>query len=518
MALVDLDVGSLVIGSLLSPPVGPGGGTGDVIGPGTSTHNAIARYNGVTGKLLQDSGVTIDDFGNLVWVAKTGTFIGNNMTTVQRDALTPVPGYEIWNTDLEKFQVYKDAVEGWKSLAYALAGVVIVNSLSDFPPPVSDIITLESGVLYKIQGNIALGANSFVWNGAAGFEGVAHGLSGLSQFVVNYSKAMIDATSAPRSRVQIRHMNLVNIGGTVLDFFGSVSKQYDVLIQDSQLVCFALNGSAARIDGFRTAKFFNSSLSSGDNALVVLGATNGQLVVDGCRLSATDDVIALNDSVCDAVSLIGNQVTLPDAGAVFIRGEIDSANIASAGSGRVMRNTLLGTLGAALVGLSRQDVRWKFADNDSVSVAVGSEFRDTRAQIVTSAIVNAAATVISTIGVAVKLNAVFTELADSRCWFTSDATGKLTYIGPDATFVTFTGRMRLRPVSGTNQIMNCLLAVNGSVVAESATYLRRSSTDLDSLLLVWGLLLTAGDTFELFLRNDTSTINLLADHVQFMVM
>jgi hypothetical protein len=36
-------------------------GTGDVVGPASSTDHAIARYDGVTGKLLQDSGITIND-------------------------------------------------------------------------------------------------------------------------------------------------------------------------------------------------------------------------------------------------------------------------------------------------------------------------------------------------------------------------------------------------------------------------------------------------------------------------
>ena len=40
-----------------------GGGSGDVVGPASATDNAIVRYNGTTGKLVQDSAVTIDDTG-----------------------------------------------------------------------------------------------------------------------------------------------------------------------------------------------------------------------------------------------------------------------------------------------------------------------------------------------------------------------------------------------------------------------------------------------------------------------
>lgn len=41
------------------------GASGDVVGPASSTDNAIARFDLTTGKLIQNSGVTIDDSDNL---------------------------------------------------------------------------------------------------------------------------------------------------------------------------------------------------------------------------------------------------------------------------------------------------------------------------------------------------------------------------------------------------------------------------------------------------------------------
>lgn len=52
------------------------GGSGDVVGPGSSTDNAIARFDGTTGKLIQDSSATIDDSGNIT----ATSFIGNAST------------------------------------------------------------------------------------------------------------------------------------------------------------------------------------------------------------------------------------------------------------------------------------------------------------------------------------------------------------------------------------------------------------------------------------------------------
>jgi hypothetical protein len=40
-------------------------GNGDVVGPASATDNAIARFNLTTGKLIQNSGITIDDSANL---------------------------------------------------------------------------------------------------------------------------------------------------------------------------------------------------------------------------------------------------------------------------------------------------------------------------------------------------------------------------------------------------------------------------------------------------------------------
>lgn len=55
---------------------GPGGGgvIGNVTGPASSTDNAIARFDGTTGKIIQNSSVTIDDNGNL---DSTASFSGS---------------------------------------------------------------------------------------------------------------------------------------------------------------------------------------------------------------------------------------------------------------------------------------------------------------------------------------------------------------------------------------------------------------------------------------------------------
>ena len=52
--------------------VGGGSGGGDVVGPASATDNAIARFDATTGKLIQNSAVTISDTGDMSGVASLG--------------------------------------------------------------------------------------------------------------------------------------------------------------------------------------------------------------------------------------------------------------------------------------------------------------------------------------------------------------------------------------------------------------------------------------------------------------
>lgn len=56
---------------------------GDVVGPGSSTDNAVARWDGTTGALLQDSGVILDDSDNMTGV---NDLTVDNDLTVTNDA------------------------------------------------------------------------------------------------------------------------------------------------------------------------------------------------------------------------------------------------------------------------------------------------------------------------------------------------------------------------------------------------------------------------------------------------
>jgi hypothetical protein len=72
-----------------------GGGSGDVVGPGSATDNAIARFDTTTGKLIQNSGVTIDDSDVMTGVENF--VFGSATTSNANPSVAGVTSYINWD-------------------------------------------------------------------------------------------------------------------------------------------------------------------------------------------------------------------------------------------------------------------------------------------------------------------------------------------------------------------------------------------------------------------------------------
>ena len=81
-----------------------GDGSGDVVGPASSTDNAIARFDGTTGNSLQDSSVTISDAGAI----KVNGIVDSTGSagSVATPMLGSVGGWVVWQApeSILKFQ------------------------------------------------------------------------------------------------------------------------------------------------------------------------------------------------------------------------------------------------------------------------------------------------------------------------------------------------------------------------------------------------------------------------------
>jgi hypothetical protein len=135
-----------------------GGATGDVVGPSSSTDNAIARFDTTTGKLIQNSTVTIDDNGN-VNQANAITF------DVTPATLPTTPGTLYW-----------DSADGNQTLSLIMAGGTATQQIGE-------------ETYYRIKASAAITEGQVVmFTGTVGASGGLEGApaSGLTASTASY--------------------------------------------------------------------------------------------------------------------------------------------------------------------------------------------------------------------------------------------------------------------------------------------------------------------------------------------
>jgi hypothetical protein len=241
----------------------PLGGIGDVLGPGSSTDNAIPRYDGVTGKLIQNSGVLLDDT--------------NNMTT---------PG-NITMADGSIVQVSSDANQFSQFMRQAL------NIYANLGNNEFTTITPEQLTIHKAAGEIRVTATA---NGAQIFSDAINN----ANIDINNS-----GTAAP-----IISMSL----GTALITLDTTGGLFISNGSSSSIIAAA--GTSSIGDSLKIASLggfgADANVVADNNGLLSIGPAVGAGDVMG-PASSTDNAIARFDSVTGKI-IQNSTVTLNDTG------------------------------------------------------------------------------------------------------------------------------------------------------------------------------------------------------------
>jgi hypothetical protein len=112
--------------------------SGDVVGPASATDNAIARYDGTTGKIIQDSGVIIDDSDNVSGVVDltlSGSVTVDPGSDIDADIfsvdVTGAPTFS-WDESADAFRSSKPLVisdDGNGDITHTVAGAAVVSQM-----------------------------------------------------------------------------------------------------------------------------------------------------------------------------------------------------------------------------------------------------------------------------------------------------------------------------------------------------------------------------------------------------
>jgi len=128
---------------------------------------------------------------------------------------------------------------------------------------------------------------------------------------------------------------------------------------------------------------------------------------------------------------------------------------------------------------------------------------------------NSTATTISVAGTSVLAAGTWvTGLVSS---FVATTGGRLTYSGTPTAVVGVQASVTLKPVSGSNKSISVYLAKNGTAVAAARITRTVSASETGNMSLFYNISLATDDYLELFVANDTNTIDVLVTDVLFGV-
>lgn len=119
---------------------------------------------------------------------------------------------------------------------------------------------------------------------------------------------------------------------------------------------------------------------------------------------------------------------------------------------------------------------------------------------------NSTETVISSTATPVKVAGTF--VVGDESGYTGDTTGKITHNGHTARHI-INAIISMTVASGTNHTVSMYIALNGTIVASSKTTTTTSSGLYRSLATYANLELNDGDYVEIFVRNESTTDNLI---------
>lgn len=377
------------------------------------------------------------------------------------------------------------------SIQIALSGVptttktVVVNDINDFPAAVAGVITLESDTEYAIRNDITT-ANRFV----LGNNTV---LTGSNNLVINltYSGTGVMFTSLNKNW-SIMDMTVTCALGTFVDFDGTGVEIFQLLS------CRITADILGTIDDFSGIHFDDTQIVATTNGFL-FGGVNGVILLEANLTTINAGVLYdLGTATFDGFSATDSFATL-NGTSNFLKGATSSANITSGNIGSVHNCRFFGA-GTPLNTIAVGDIRWVFKLNDDI--------KNSSADALMSQVSNAVNTVIAAVNTPVKLLGAWTE--EDAFLFTTDATGKMTYVGEKDAEVNIAMSFTVAPVSGTNKNIALYAAKNGAVITNSgAPAVVVSATNFQRVSVTWRTTMTNGDFLEAFVENRTDAVDVL---------
>jgi hypothetical protein len=374
---------------------------------------------------------------------------------------------------------------------------VVIEALSDFPTPVSSVITLEADTNYLIGCAVDIADNRLVMASNSIITGVHRNLAVLTSATTGalFSATGVDCRIARMSLNAPNASELINIDGS-----GTAVCRLDdsISVTHTGVGIMAANVAVLFVD--------NVIFVGGTDTINCSGVSNGTLVIEAVSLASySSNGIDLGTSVWSDGAVIGRSTFSGDGGSFGITGAAGGANVAAGNEFGVNGCNFNGS-GDPLQTITTQDDGWEFSRNNGIEdthidahgYVVGSALATTLAAS-TPALINAT-----------------TWVAHREDHFTASSVGRFTYTGANPITANAQGSVTGES-AGTTSTFRITIAVNGVSDISSAGSSEISSSASDSITSFGIFNLVQGDYLELFVENTTSATNFEALDMNFLV-
>jgi hypothetical protein len=369
---------------------------------------------------------------------------------------------------------------------------IIVNSIDDFPDPVSGVITLDADTAYVISNDITT-ANRFVLQNNTAVVGYSALVGKLEYTGTGTMFTAVDA----------------NIAALNLRYACPAGKAWDVSDTVGGVVIFDLTNSQCQecdtfgdFDDLFAINFSNSNcLDVNTDGIVFTGSNWSLISLDRFAfITANTSFVGFDLGTCVSSAIELNDLFIVGpSGAIALTGAANSANISAGGLGTLTNSNFDGGITPVTVIDFNSDIRWESTGNDDIA--------DSTEDALMSIQGNVTQTIITVAGTPVKMVGVWTDEGSSR--FTTDVTGRMTYNGERDSKLPIDITVSVEPASGTNINLAAYIAVNGSVVSATKKVASASSGSPASITMIWQRTFSENDYVEVWLANEDNTTNVI---------
>lgn len=372
--------------------------------------------------------------------------------------------------------------------------IVVVNTIDDFPAASGGVITLAVNTTYILGAPISTADRFEASSGNVEIKGSqAHSTltytgSGTMFTTVDasigFSFVGLSCTSGTFADVTD---NTGGVVGIVLDFASLNAGTLGTITDCGFLV--VRNSSINLTQGFEI---------SGSNYFIISLLENLLTSASGSAV-----VLDLGTAIINTLRVNENTVSLPSGG-VFLSGSASSANVPSDSIASVVSNQVYGGTTTPLSGIDETDIRYEFSRNSVIISDTDRHGLNSMTGNTTESVITVATTPVLIAG---------TTTVGGVSHFSGTTAGRLTYIGEKTRRFRVKARASAEPASGTNKTMGLYIAQNGTAITGSKAVSRTDAGSPTSITTFWDVDMAENDYLELYISNDTDTINIVASDI-----